>query len=74
MVEGSVVSPTASVMELSICSFMGDSWVDSCKAVVLGLPQWWRDMPREIYWSWKGVGITLDSKLILEGCGDRLGQ
>ena len=68
MVEGSVVSPTASLMELSVCSFMGDSCVDSCKAVVLGLPQWWEDMLREIYWSWKGVGITLDSRLVLEGC------
>ena len=76
MVEGSVVSPTASLMELSICSFMGDS----CKAVVLVLPQWrmyserytgpgrvWGS-PWAVNWSWKGVGITLDSRLVLEGC------
>ena len=49
MVEGSVASSTASLMELSICSFMGDSCVDNCKAVVLGLPQWWEDVLREIY-------------------------
>ena len=42
--------------------------VDSWKAVVLVLPQWWKDILREVYWSWKGVGITLGSKLVLEGC------
>ena len=51
----------------------GGNCVDSFKAVVLGLPQWWEDMLREIYWSWKGVGITLGSKLALEGC-EHLGE
>ena len=46
----------------------GGNCVDSFKAVVLGLPQWWENMLREIYWSWKGVGIMLGSKLVLEGC------
>ena len=67
MVEGSVMSPTASLMELSM-QLHGGNCVDSFKAVVLGLPQWWEDVLREIYWSWKGVGITLDSRLVLEGC------
>ena len=52
----------------------GGNCVNSFKAVVLGLPQWWEDVLREIYWSCKGVGITLGSKLVLEGCGDHLGQ
>ena len=67
MVDGSAVSPTASLMELSM-QLHGGNCVDSFKAVVLGLPQWWEDVLREIYWSWKGVGITLGSKLVLEGC------
>ena len=68
MVERSPVSPAASLMELSM-QLHGGNCVDSFKAVVLVLPQWWEDALREIYWSWKGVGITLGSKLILEGCG-----
>ena len=68
MVDGSAVSPTTSLMELSM-QLHGGSCVDSFKAVVLVLPQWWEDVLREIYWSWKGVGITLGSKLVLEGCG-----
>ena len=72
MVEGSVMSPTASLMELSM-QLHGGNCVDSFKAVVLGLPQWWEDVLREIYWSWKGVGITLDSRLVLEGC-EHLGE
>ena len=67
MVDGSAVSPTASLMELSM-QLHGGNCADSFKAVVLGLPQWWEDVLREIYWSWKGVGITLGSKLVLEGC------
>ena len=67
MVDGSEVSPTASLMKLSM-QLHGGNCVDSFKAVVLGLPQWWEDILREIYWSWKGVGITLDSRLVLEGC------
>ena len=67
MVDGSAVSPTASLMELFM-QLHGGYCVDSFKAIVLGLPQWWEDMLREIYWSWKGVGITLGSKLVLEGC------
>ena len=67
MVDGSAVSSTASLMELSM-QLHGGNCVDSFKAVVLGLPQWWEDVLREIYWSWKGVGITLGSKLVLEGC------
>ena len=67
MVDGSAVSFTASLMELSM-QLHGGNCVDSFKAVVLGLPQWWEDVLREIYWSWKGVGITLDSGLVLEGC------
>ena len=51
----------------------GGNCVDNFKAVVLGLPQWWEDVFREIYWSWKGVGITLGSKLVLEGC-EHLGE
>ena len=47
----------------------GGSCVDSFKAVVLGLSWWWEDVLRKVYWSWKGVGITLGSKLVLEGCG-----
>ena len=67
MVDGSAVSPTASLIELFM-QLHGGNCVDSFKAVVLGLPQWWEDMLREIYWSWKGVGITLGSKLVLDGC------
>ena len=70
MVDGSAVSPAASLMELFI-QLHGGNCVDSFKAVVLVLPQWWDDI---LYWSWKGVWITLDSKLVLEGCGDHLGQ
>ena len=73
MVGASAVSFTASLMELSM-QLYGGNCVDSFKAVVLVLPQWWEDILREIYWSWKGVGITLVSKLVLEGCGDHLGQ
>ena len=51
----------------------GGNCVDSFKAVVLGLPQWWEDMLRKVYWSWKGVGITLGSKLVLEGCEHLIG-
>ena len=29
--------------------------------------------PWAVNWSWKGVGITLDSKLVLEGC-EHLGE
>ena len=68
MVDGSAESSTASLMELSM-QLHGGNCVDSFKAVVLVLPQWWEDVLREIYWSWKGVGITLGSKLVLEGCG-----
>ena len=68
MVDGSAVSPAASLMELSM-QLHGGNCVDSFKAVVLVLPQWWEDILREVYWSWKGVGITLGSKLVLEGCG-----
>ena len=68
MVDGSAVSPTASLMRLSM-QLHGGSCVDSFRAVVLGLPQWWEDVLRKVYWSWKGVGVTLDSKLVLEGCG-----
>ena len=67
MEDGSAVSPTASLMELSM-QLHGGNCADSFKAVVLGLPQWWEDVLREIYWSWKGVGITFDSRLVLEGC------
>ena len=67
MVDGSAVSPTASLMELLV-QLHGGYCVDSFKAVVLGLPQWWEDVLREIYQSWRGVGITLGSKLVLEGC------
>ena len=67
MVDGSAVSPTTSLMELFM-QLHGGNCVDSFKAVVLGLPQWWEDVLREIHWSWKGVGITLGSKLVLEGC------
>ena len=67
MVDGSAVSPTTSLMELFMQLHWGNC-VDSFKAVVFSLPQWWEDMLREIYWSWKGVGITLGSKLVLEGC------
>ena len=67
MVDGSAVSPTASLMELLV-QLHGGYCVDSFKAVVLGLPQWCEDVLREIYQSWKGVGITLGSKLVLEGC------
>ena len=70
---GSGMSPTASLMKLHI-QLQGGSCVDSCKAVVLVLPQRWKDMLRQVYWSWKGVGITLGSKLALEGCGNHLGQ
>ena len=73
MEEGNGMSPTASLMKLCM-QLQGCSCVDSCKAVVLVLPQWWKDVLRQVYWSWKGVGITLGSKLVLEGCGDHLGQ
>ena len=73
MGDGSVMSPAASLMKLPM-QLRGGSCVDSCKAVVLVLPQWWEDMLREVYWSCKGMGITLGSKLVLEGCGDHLGQ
>ena len=68
MVDGSAVSPVASFMELFM-QLHGGNCVDSFKAVVLVLPQWWEDLLREVYWFWKGVGITLGSKLVLEGCG-----
>ena len=71
MVDGSAVSSTTLLMELSM-QLHGGNCVDSFKVVVLVLPQWWEDVLREIYWSWKGVGITLDSRLALEGC-DHLG-
>ena len=64
MVDGSAVSSAASLMELSM-QLHGGNCVDSFKAVVLVLPQWWEDILREVYWSWKGVGITLGSKLVL---------
>ena len=73
MVDGSAVSSTTSLMELSM-QLHGGNCVDSFRVVVLVLPQWWEDVLRGIYWSWKGVGITLGSKLVLEGCGDHLGQ
>ena len=60
MVDGSVVRPTASLMELFM-QLHGGSCVDSFKAVVVGLPQRWEDIHMEIYWSCKGVGITLGS-------------
>ena len=59
MVDGSAVNSTASLMELSM-QLHGGNCVDSFKARVLGLPQWWEDMLRDI--------------LVLEGCGDHLGQ
>ena len=68
MVDGSAVSPAASLMELFM-QLHGGNCVDSFKAVVLVLPQQWEDVLREVYWSWKGVRITLGSKLVLEGCG-----
>ena len=67
MVDGSAVSLTASLMRLYL-QLHGGSCVDSCKAVVLVLPQWCEDVLSKVYWSWKGVGITLGSKLVLEGC------
>ena len=70
---GSAMSPPASLMRLRM-QLHGGNCVDGFKAVVLVLPQWWEDMLREVYWSWKGVGIILGSKLVLEGCGDHLGQ
>ena len=73
MVDVSAVSPAASLMELSM-QHHGGNCVDSFKAVVLVLPQWWEDILREVYCSWKGVGITLGSKLVLEGCGVTLGS
>ena len=73
MVDGSAVSPTASLMEL-VMQLHGGGCVDSFKAVVLGMPQWWEDVLRKVYWSWKGVGITLGSKLVREGCRGHLGQ
>ena len=72
MVDGNAVSSTTSLMELSM-QLHGGGCVDSFKAIVLVLPQWWEDVLREIYWSWKGVEITLGSKLVLEGVGS-LGQ
>ena len=68
MVDGRAVSPAASLMELSM-QLHGGNCVDSFKAVVFVWPQWWEDVLREVHWSWKGVGITLGSKLVLEGCG-----
>ena len=66
MVDDSAVSSTASLMELSMQLHWGNC-VDSFKAVVLGLPQWWEDMLREIYWSWKGA-VSLESITELGGC------
>ena len=67
MVDGSAVSPTASLMELFM-QLHGGNCVDSFKAVVLGLPQWWGTCserytgpgrvwgsPWAVNWSWKGV-------------------
>ena len=45
MVDGSAVSPTASLMELPM-QLHGGNCVDSFKAVVLVLPQWWEDVLR----------------------------
>ena len=42
------MSPTASLMKLHI-QLQGGGCVDSCKAVVLILPQWWKDMLRQVY-------------------------
>ena len=47
MVDGSAVSPTASVMKLSM-QLHGGNCVDSFKAD-LGLPQWWKDVLRKVY-------------------------
>ena len=66
------MSPAASLMKLHI-QLHGGNCVDSHKAVVLVLPQWWKDVLRQVYWSCKGVGITLDSELVLEAC-EHLGQ
>ena len=58
------MSPVALLMKLHI-QLHGGNCVDSCKAVVLVLPQWWEDVLRQVYWSYKGVGIILGSKLVL---------
>ena len=73
MVDGSAVSSTASLMELSM-QLHGGNCVDSFKAVVLGLPQWWEDVLREMYWSWKGVGSPWAVNWSWKGVWDHLGQ
>ena len=52
---GHEMSLPVSLMKLHL-QLQGGSCVDSCKAVVLVLPQWWEDMLREVNWSWKGGG------------------
>ena len=48
------MSLTASLVKVHLQ--LQGSCVDSCKAVVLVLPQWWEDMLKEVNWCWKGVG------------------
>ena len=53
---GSGMCLTASLLEAAHAALEG-SWLDSCKAVILVLPQWWEDMLGEVNWSWKGLHL-----------------
>ena len=68
MLEGSVVSPTASLMRLFM-QLHGGNCVDSFKAVVLGLPQWWEDVFRENklqgFQHWYPFSLTVDTTILL---------
>ena len=44
---GNGMSPTASLMKLYM-QLQGGNCVDSSEAVVLDLPQWWKDVLREV--------------------------
>ena len=60
---GSRMCRTAPLQEAVHTTSEG-SLLDSCKAVVLVLPQWWEDMLREVNLVLEGWGFTLDSALL----------
>ena len=59
---GSGMCLTASLQEAAHTASEG-SWLDSCIAVVLVLPQW-EDILREVNLVLEGWGVTLDSALL----------
>ena len=72
MVDGSAVSPAASLMELSM-QLHGANCVDSFKAVVLGFATVVEGCVQIDILVLEGGGVILDSRLVLEGC-EHLGR